>query len=134
MRKILYAVILIALWFAPLERMDIAKLLPIQAVAMYEENNQIVLETDTGNIGRGEDATKALEQLKATTPAVVYLDTAEFLLVSEKAKSGVNELSQFIKPSVKVCVCDAAGRVKEATEYLNIHGNLPVLRDWMTKK
>ena len=60
MRKLLYGVILIALWFAPLERMDIAQLLPIQAVAMYVEDSQIVLETDTGNIGRGEDATKAL--------------------------------------------------------------------------
>ena len=134
MRKLLYAVILVALWFVPLERLDIAKLLPVQAVAMYMENNNVVLETDTGNIGRGEDASKALEHLKETTPAVVYLDTAEYLLVSENAVSKAGELAQYIKPSVKVCVCDAAGRVKDATQYLDVHGNLPKLRDWMTKK
>ena len=133
MRKLLYGVILIALWFAPLERMDIAQLLPIQAVAMYVEDSQIVLETDTGNIGRGEDATKALENLKETTPAVVYLDTAEFLLVSEDAVPQVEQLAQSIKPSVKVCVCDVQGRVKEAAQYLDVHGNLPKLRNWLAE-
>ena len=134
MRRIFYGIILLLMLCVPLERLDVAKLLPIEAVALYINDGQIVLETDTQDVGKGTGVEEALQNLKDVTPAVVYLDTAEFLLVSEKAMSGVNELSQFIKPSVKVCVCDAAGRVKEAIEYLNVHGNLPVFRDWMTKK
>ena len=134
MRKLIYAAILLSLSFAPLHRLDVANLLPIRAVAIYMEDKDVVLETDTGNLGRGENVTEALENLKKETPAVVYLDTAEFLLVSESAVPMVEELSQHIKPSGKVCVCEAEGRVKEAAEYLEVHGNLPKLRNWKTAK
>ena len=134
MRKLICALIITSLCFAPLRRADIAKLSPVQAVAMYMEDNNVVLETDTGDLGRGENVLKALENLKEKTAAVVYLDTAEFLLVAENAISEMGELAQHIKDSVKVCVCEAAGRVKEAAQYLDVHGNLPKLRDWMGAK
>lgn len=130
MRFIIYIVILLSLFLAPVERVDIAKLLPIQAVAVYLEEGQVVLETDTENKGRGKDAVQALDALKANTPAVVYLDTAEYLLVSEDAVTNVEQLRAYLKPSVKVCVCDAAGNVKGSAKYLDVHGDLPELRDW----
>ena len=134
MRKLIYAMIIAALCFAPLNRADIAKLRPVQAVAMYMEDSNVVLETDTGDIGRGESVLIALNDLKEKTAAVVYLDTAEFLLVAEDAISEMGELAQHVKDSVKVCVCEAAGRVKEASRYLEVHGNLPKLRNWMSTK
>ena len=130
MRKILYILILAMLFFAPLERLDVAKLLPVKAVALYMQNDQVVLETDTAYMGRGDNAQVALLDLKERTPAVVYLDTAEYLLVDEAAATQVDLLRQALKPSVKVCVCQAAGRVKETVEYLEIHSNLPKLRHW----
>ena len=130
MRRLLYAVILGLLFLAPCERMDVAKLLPIEAVAVYMEKGSVILETDTENKGRGSNATEALQNLKDVTPAVVYLDTAEYLLVSEEAVTCVEELRGFLKPSVKVCVCEAAGRVKTAAKYLEVHEKLPKLRDW----
>lgn len=134
MRKFIYALIIAVLCLAPLKRTDIAKLRPVQAFAMYMEDNNVVLETDTGDLGRGENVLRALENLKEKTAAVVYLDTAEFLLVAENAVSEMGELAQHIKHSVKVCVCEAAGRVKEAAQYLDVHGKLPKLRDWMESK
>ena len=130
MRRILYALILAALFFAPLERVDVTKLLPVRGVAVYMEGEMVVLETDTENKGKGRSVTEALADLKKTTSAAVYLDTAEFLLVSEPAITKMNDLRSILKPSVKVCVCDAAGRVEDAVNYLDIHGNLPKLRDW----
>ena len=130
MRRILYSMISAALFFAPVERMDVAKLLPIQAVAVYMDGDFVVLETDTENIGRGTDVAHALEDLKKNTPAVVYLDTAEFLLVSPGATDCVVELKHYLKPSVKVYVCDGAGRVKEKAKYVDIHGNFTKLRQW----
>ena len=132
MRKLIYALIIAALCLAPLRRADIAKLRPVQAFAMYLEDNNVVLETDTGDLGRGENVLRALENLKEKTAAVVYLDTAEFLLVAKDAVSEMGELAQYVKDSVKVCVCEAAGRVKEAAQYLEVHGNLPKLRNWMS--
>ncbi len=130
MRVVLYIVILGLLFLAPLERVDVAKLLPVEAVAVYMEDGAVVLETDTENKGSGETVTQALDALKTNTPAVVYLDTAEFLLVSEDAAQWVDELRLFLKPSVKVCVCEAAGQVKNTAKYLEVHGKLPKLRDW----
>ena len=130
MRRLLYVVILGLLFLAPLERVDVAKLLPIPAVAVYMNDGAVVLETDTQDKGRGDSVSNALEDLKKATPEVVYLDTAEFLLVSEDAVTCVEELKNYLKPSVKVCVCAAEGRVKDAAKYLDVHGNLPKLRDW----
>lgn len=130
MRFIIYIVILLSLFLAPVERTDVAKLLPIQAVAVYIEDGEVVLETDTEHKGDGADAEKALDSLRINTPAVVYLDTAEYLLVSKEAVSDVDPLRQYLKPTVKVCVCDAADNVKDAAKYLDVHGNLPQLRHW----
>ena len=130
MRGILYIVIIALLFLAPVQRVDVAKLLPIRAVALYRVDEDLVLETDSGHKGSGEDAVRALQELKEDTPAVVYLDTAEYLLVSEQAQSYVEALRAYLKPTLKVCVCDAEDQVKEAAEYLDVHGNLPELKHW----
>ena len=131
MRKIIYALMIAALCFVPLKRLDIAKLRPVQAVAMYLENEHVVLETDTGDQGRGETVQNALKDLKEKASAVIYLDTADILLVAENAVSQIEELAQYIKKSVRLCVCDASGRVEQVAEYLEVHGNMPKLRDWL---
>ena len=129
MRMVIYIVILAILFFVPLERADVAKLLPIEAVAVYMDAGDVVFETDTEHKGRGVDVTKAIENLKENTPAVVYLDTAEFLMVSEEALSEMNALQNYLKPSVKVFVGNAMGKVKQTAKYLEIHGSLPKLKD-----
>lgn len=130
MRKILYGIIIALLFLAPVEGADVAKLLPIEAVAVYVDEGMVVLETDTEDVGRGLTAKEALEDLKKTTSAIVYLDTAKYLLLSGEALREVSELRNWLKPSVKVCVCDAAGKVKASVKYLDVHGNLPKLGDW----
>ncbi len=130
MRRLLYFVILLALVFAPLNRVEIAQLLPIEAVAVYMDGEEVVLETDTAHTGKGATVSQALESLKKNTPKVVYLDTARYLLVAKNAVGQVDSLRQFLKPSVRVCVCEAEGMVKEALEYVEIHQKPPKLRDW----
>ena len=133
MRKVLYAALLIPLLFVPLNRVNVADLLPIEAVAVYRDGNQVVLETDTEHKGKGENAEKALIALKENTPAVVYLDTAEYLLVAPDAAEEVDVLRPHLKSSVKVCVCEAAGKVKDTAKYLEIHRDLPRLKTWEKK-
>lgn len=130
MRTVLYIAILLSLFFVPLDRVDVSQLLPIETVAIYMENGDVILETDTEHSGSGKTVTQALESLKENTPAVVYLDTAAYLLVSEDALTHVEGLRQYLKPSVAVCICDAKDSVQKAADYLSVHGNLPKLRDW----
>lgn len=133
MRRVLYVALLVPLFFVPLNRVNVADLLPIEAVAIYMDGDQVVLETDAEYKGAGETAEKALAALKENTPAVVYLDTAEYLLVDPDAVEQAEALRSHLKPSVKVCVCRAAGKVKYTTQYLEVHGDLPCLKDWETK-
>ena len=130
MRKVLYILLLLPLFFVPLQRVNVADLLPIEAVAVYMDGEQVVLETDTEHIGKGGTVLEALATLKTNTPAVVYLDTAGYLLVSADAVAKVDSLRAHLKPSVKVCVCEAKGRVKDAISYLEVHQKLPKLKDW----
>lgn len=134
MRRIVYAVILVLTCFAPVKPLDIAELLPVEAVAVYTDGIQMVLETDTQNIGRGGTIEQALSDLKEKASAVIYLDTAEYLLVSEDAKFALEDLAKFLKPTVKVSDCDVRGRVKEASEYLRVHPKYKTLKDVLSEQ
>ncbi len=133
MRKILYVAILASLLFAPVNRVDVGKLLPIRAVAVYVSNDQIVLETDAGNKGQGKTLDESIDRLKQNASAIIYLDTVELLLVSHGAKKWLPELERCFKPSVKVCFCEAQGDVEEAAKYADVHGEITKMRPWRTK-
>ena len=130
MRVILYVLILAVLFLAPVERLDVARLEPVQTVAVSMEEDTVLLETDTENAGRGTDVDSAIENLEQTTPGVIYLDTAQYLLVAEDAVACVEVLRQYLHPSVKVSLWDGEGSVRDAAKYLGIRKDLPELRDW----
>lgn len=133
MRRLVYILLLIPLLFVPLQRVNIADLLPIETVAVYMDGEQIVLETDTSDKGIGKTVEQAWASLKENAAKVVYLDTAEYLLVSEEALEQIDALRSYLKDSVKVGVCEAKDRVKEAVEYLRNHQKMPTLRQWKNK-
>ena len=120
MRCILYCIILLLAFFAPVDRLDVAKLLPVEAVAIYLEDEMVVLETDTEDQGRGDTVHSALEDLKEKATKIIYLDTARYLLVAEDAEAQAQELLQYLKPSVRKGVY-AGGSVKEEAKYLDAH-------------
>ena len=120
MRKVLYVVILALVFFAPVDRLDVSKLEPVRSVAMTMKGNQIVLKTDGGRMGKGKTVKDALENLKETTPAVIYLDTAEYLLVSKNAINRVEEIMQYLKKNVMIAPYYGTD-VKEETKYIESH-------------
>lgn len=122
MRILLYIVILAAMLFAPVDRLDIAKLEPVEAVAVYMEDGQVVLQTDGESIGIGNTAQEALAELKENTLAVIYLDTADYLLVGEGAENAAQDLRQYLRESVQIGKYNG-GNVKEEAKYLDVHGN-----------
>jgi len=120
MKFILYAVIIALSLFAPVTRLDIAKLSPVEAVAVYKENGQVVLKTDEENEGRGENVHLALADLKEKASVIIYLDTARYLLVGEGAEAEAAALQAYLKESVLVGNY-AGGGVKEEAKYLDVH-------------
>ena len=122
MRVIIYIVVLAICFCIPVTRLDIAKLQPIEAVAIYAEQGTIILKTDTEAVGVGKTAGEALKDLKESTPAVVYLDTADYLLIGEGAEQVAKDLLPFLRKSVKTGPY-SGGDVKEEAKFLDVHGN-----------
>ena len=112
-RIIIYCIILAGILWIPVEKSEIRDLEPIQAVWMYMENGEVVLVTDTEDEGRGESVSEALDVMKEKSSGIIYLDTAQFLLVSETAQEKVSEIIPFLKAKVKVGLWEG-GNLKEA--------------------
>ena len=129
-RMLLYIVILSLSLLAPVKASDIGKLLPVQVVSIYRMNEQIVMETDTENRGFGETAQQALQNLKDTASGMIYLDTAQYLLLSEDTKSCVEELLGELKDSVKLCQIEKRVDLTETARYLSVRDGLPTLKQW----
>ena len=130
MRVLLYIVILGLLFLAPVQRLDVAELEPVQTVAMDYRRNAVVLETDTGNRGIGKDVESAMKDLREKTPGVIYLDTAEYLLITESAAAFVEDLQDHLSTAVRVSLWDGEGSVKGADKYLSAREDLPKIEDW----
>ena len=128
-RRLLYGIILIALLAAPVQKLDIAKLEPVEVVSVEYEEETVILQTDTGAWGRGRDANSALEDMRQRTPGVIYLDTAEYLVVSPEAIGQLQQLRPLLKPGIKLC-CAENVDLETAAALLEIHGDLPRLQQW----
>ncbi len=131
-RIVIYIAALALLTLAPVQEAELGKMRPVEVVLVYLQNDILALSTDTGDTGQGPDVRTALENLKATTPGIIYLDTAEYLLVAQDAETAAEQLKSHLKKSVKVCAADPQIDLKAAAEFLPVHGDLPKLKDWKT--
>lgn len=131
MKRLPLYILLIALTFAaPVERVDVGKLRPVEVVMLYKENGYVILQTDTQDRGIGDNVIQALEDMYETAPAVIYLDTAEFLLIDRDAQEEAECLRHTLKGSVKVCLTEGKTDAKDAAKYLAVHHELPRFKQW----
>ena len=129
-RLMIYLGLLALLFAAPVESADIGKLLPVQVISIRKENGWVVLETDTEDVGMGGTAVQALQNLKDTASGIIYLDTAEYLLLEKDTQEDAEALRSELKPSVRLCMCNKPIDLAEAAKYLRVHGNLPKMKEW----
>lgn len=129
MRKLISIALLALALSVPLKRLDIAKLQPVEGVAIYSEDQRVVLETDTGSRGVGETALEALKDMKDKALSVIYLDTAEYLFVEEGMENFAEELRPLLNGAVRVGEY-LEMKAEELVAYYEIHGNLPKLKSW----
>ena len=130
MRVVMYIVILAALFLAPLQRMEIANLEPIQAVWLYAENGTVFLETDTEDQGGGSTVADALADMKRKSPGIIYLDTAQYLFVSPSATQNIAALQPLLKESVRLCIWDGQGEIHSAVKYADSHKIGIKMKQW----
>ena len=126
----IYLLILALVPFAPLQRVNVGRMLPVEVVALKRTSAGIQVLTDAEAWGQGMDLAAAVADLKEKTPAVVYLDTAKYLLLEKDLQIPPEQLSQYLKGGVYLCRWDGETDLKAMAKYLEVHGKLPQLRTW----
>ena len=99
---------------------DVGKLRPVEVLIVSCQGNLVVLQTDTADLGQGATLEEAVENLQATAPAQVFLDTAEYLLISREALHLLPKLRGYLRPSCGVCLLEGEP-VGDFASYLKIH-------------
>lgn len=127
-RSLLYLLILAAVLVCPTKATDVGKLQPVQSIAVHKGEDGYVIETDTKDAGRGETISAAIQNLKATTPATIYLDTAQYLIVSDE--SVVDELRTHLKGNVRLYRSIGNPPMETVSKFLAAHGDGPSIRTW----
>lgn len=118
---------------SPFQGSDVGKLRPVELVAMHREGYTVILETDTGDVGRGRNPAEALEDMKRTAPGALFLDTAEYFLVTRETENLLPELAGVLRPAVEVCVLEDPVDLEAAAEYLRAHSPEVTLLQWRTQ-
>lgn len=129
-RIIFYCILLAVALVIPIKKIDISDLEPIQVVKMDRQDGNIVLQTDTGDEGIGENVQQALENLKQNSAGIIYLDTAEFLTVTENAKEYIGSMKALLKEKVRVCQWNGEGELSTVGKYMKAHKIGVRLQQW----
>lgn len=129
-RILIYIGILAVVIAAPVRSSNIGKMKPVQVLSVYKEYDWVVVETDTQDKGVGGTVKQALQNLKDTASGIIYLDTSEYLLLTDDTLGAVEDLRQELKKSTQLCMIAKPVDLPEAAKYLSVHGKLPKLRHW----
>lgn len=100
---------------------DIGKLQPVQAVRLTCAGEQVRMETDTGDFGEGENVQAALEDMKRSASGEIFLDTADYLIVSPDCLELMPSVASYLRPSCAVCVEDGEPDMGRIGSYLQNH-------------
>lgn len=105
----------------PFQSMDIAKLAPVEAVWITDSGDSVYLETDTGDVGVGTDVESALQDMKAKASGIIFLETADYLIVEQGDESILSQVYSVFRPSCKVCCSSDKPDLKECAAFLSAH-------------
>lgn len=100
---------------------DVARLDPVRILMLEESAGAVTVKTDLGHYGVGKTLAEAVEDMRQTASGEVFLDTAEFLLLSRGGAKWLPELSELLRPSCQVCLSLGITELEQAAEYLQFH-------------
>ncbi len=116
------------LW-KPFTATDVARLKPVEVLRVSTFAGGVLVETDTGDSGVGDNIEKAIADLKHTTDGDVFLDTVDRLLISPAAVSLLPDLGDYLRPGCNVCVEMGQVELESVSAYLNMHEPDVTLQD-----
>lgn len=128
MKLLLYMVILAAVLLVPSRGTDVGKLIPVEVVAVSQSAGVVTVRTDTGDLGRGYTLQEAMDDMKASALGVIYLDTAEYLILEEGMEETLNTVERHLKGNVRLCSGAEEIPLDGIADFLSVHKPEPQLR------
>lgn len=101
---------------------DVGELLPVEVLLVEKEAGQYAITTDTGNFARGDSLKAAMDTLRNTAPGVIFLDTADYVLLTEETLSCIDALQGFVRPGTKVYTVEGEADPEKLGDFLRAHG------------
>lgn len=99
---------------------DVALLQPVQVVTVSRQGDQIILRCDTGEEGAGGSVLAAVEDLKKGAISEIFLDTAEYLLLTPDSLDLIEELSNVLRPSCSLCLSEGEPKLSDVAQFLRL--------------
>lgn len=130
MKKWIFACLAVGclLLFRGNARKDLGSLQPVQLVQVTTCNGKLRIRTDTGSMGQGLTVAEAVEDLQEGADGTVYLETADFLLVTALTSRFLPDLSDYVRPGTEVARINSLVDGKTAAKYLSVHHPTTTLR------
>lgn len=100
---------------------DIGKLQPVQAVCVSCSEGMVLVQTDTGDWGEGETLPGAVERMKETAAGEVFLETADYLLLSPDCADLLPAMMEYLRPSCSVCLMEGDPDMEKVGSFMQIH-------------
>jgi len=110
---------------------DVAKLQPVELLYINMEQGRMVVYTDTGEYGIGNTLEDALQDVRATAKGEIFLDTVDYVLVTEETKMEISELRHVLRLSAKLILATGPVQSEDITAYLAVHKPEITLKNWM---
>lgn len=129
-RMIVYFGILAAVLWAGGPGTDIGMLIPVETLFIQKQGDTIVIQTDSADTGAGATMKQAAEDLKEKAHGIIYLDTADYLILNGEAEALLPQLQNNRKQEVVLCKADEKIDVQKVTPFLRTHRPQLELSDW----
>lgn len=107
---------------------DLGNLQPVQLVQVTTCNGKVRIRTDTGSMGQGMTVPEAVEDLQQGADGTIFLETADFLLVTALTTRFLPDLSSYLRPGTEVARISSFVDGKTAAKYLSVHHPAATLR------
>ena len=131
MKKLIwYALLLGASFLAPLQGTDVGELLPVELIQIYKEGGSVVIATDAGAAGTGTTVEEAVADMREAAVGIVFLDTADNLLIKDLSNEEVAHLKEYLKPGIRICHQQGEIKPEDASVFLRVHKPSCRLKDW----
>lgn len=107
-----------AMLWNPAEPKDVGKLIPVELVQLSREGDGVAVRTDTGNTGWGENLEEAMQDLKQKATGEIFLETAEYVLLTKDMEASIPALPGFFRPGTQVYESTFLEDLEGAAAYL----------------